>query len=102
VSNAFNATPRQQVAAVLSDAPSEVRSYFNNIYVPTSKLCLYGPDGKHVFVDSEEGVRQGDAMSAMMFCKVVDKACMKMKREFPDVSVWSFMDGTVRHAWRVH
>jgi hypothetical protein len=92
VSNAFNATPRQQVAAVLSDAPSEVRSYFNNIYVPTSKLCLYGPDGKHVFVDSEEGVRQGDAMSAMMFCKVVDKACMKMKREFPDVSVWSFMD----------
>jgi ribonuclease HI len=92
VSNAFNATPRAQVAATLRDAPAEVKAYFNNIYVPKAKLCLYGPRGEFDIVESEEGVRQGDAMSAMMFCKVVDKACIKLSHEFPDAGVWSYMD----------
>jgi hypothetical protein len=92
ISNAFNATPRAQIAACLEDAPAEMRMYFNTMYVPEAHLCVYGPNGRTHIVRSVEGVRQGDAASALLFCKVMDRACVAIKQEFRRAEVWCYMD----------
>jgi ribonuclease HI len=92
--NAFNIAPRVVVARALmtSDAPPELKAYFNAMYMASSKLAVYGPDGRFETIESEEGVRQGDAASTLLFCKVMDVACAKLKAAHPSVSVWSYVD----------
>jgi len=69
-----------------------MRSYFNAIYEPSSTLVLFGPDGKHAEIASEEGIRQGDAASALLFCKLMDVACQRLKSIIPEADVWCYMD----------
>ena len=91
-SNAFNVTSRQIIATSIRDTPDELRQYFNTMYVPKSELIIYGPDGKHATVDSVEGVRQGDAASALFFCKVMDMAIKKIQQVHPMATMWCYMD----------
>src|ERR1700739_398499 len=66
--------------------------YFNTVYAPASRLIVYGPGGKTQKIVSEEGVRQGDAASALLFCMVMDLACARIKAEHRTAEVWCFMD----------
>ena len=91
-SNAFNVAPRAKIAEILRTAPDEMRNYFNAIYEPSATLILYGPDDKHSAICSEEGVRQGDAASALLFCKLMDIACCKITNAIPEADVWCYMD----------
>ena len=91
-SNAFNVTPRAIIAEAIADTPDVLRRYFNTMYVPKSDLVVYGPNGQHRIVESEEGVRQGDAASALLFCKVMDIAMRRIKQQHPEVQLWCYMD----------
>ena len=66
--------------------------YFDTVYLPSSKLCVYGPSGAMTFIDSDEGVRQGDALSAYFFCALMDLVCKDVKARFPSAEVWCYMD----------
>jgi ribonuclease HI len=93
-SNAFNVAPREVIARALreSAAPSELKRYFDAMYIPSSKLVVYGPGGRFDTVDSEEGVRQGDAASTLLFCKVMDMACAQLMNAHTNIDVWSYVD----------
>ncbi len=91
-SNAFNVAPRARIRELLDLQEPDVLQYFMTIYEPRSKLCVYGGNRTIAYVDSEEGVRQGDAFSAFFFCLLMDVLCNKLKSEFPDNSIWSYMD----------
>jgi hypothetical protein len=91
-SNAFNVTPRANIARALVNAPNELKRYFNTVYVPSAQLIVYGPNKTHAKIASDEGVRQGDAASALLFCLVMDEACRRIKEAHPGADVWCFMD----------
>ena len=91
-SNAFNVTPRAVIAEAIKNTPDELRQYFNTMYVMKSDLVIYGPDGTHAIVESSEGVRQGDAASALLFCKVMDLATKKLHAMHPTTQIWCYMD----------
>jgi hypothetical protein len=76
----------------IAEEPNDLKNYFNAMYVPSSKLVIYGPGGKSHVVNAEEGVRQGDAASTLLFCKVMDEACAELQRRYPSVTVWSYVD----------
>jgi hypothetical protein len=90
--NAFNVASRSRIRQLLADGDPEVLRYFATVYVPTSDLCIFGPEGARHYVRSDEGVRQGDAFSAFFFCVLMDQVCFAVKERFPDAHVWSYMD----------
>lgn len=91
-SNAFNVTHRARIADAIASEADELKQYFNTMYVPASSLIIYGPQGAYETVQSWEGVRQGDAASALFFCKVMDIACNRVQERFPAAKIWCYMD----------
>jgi hypothetical protein len=87
-SNAFNVVPRAAIMEVMKNEHDSIIQYINTMYAHTSELIIYGPDGRFETVHSVEGVRQGDAASALLFCKVMDVACARLQQTFPDIDVW--------------
>ena len=71
LANAFNATARAAVRKQLQDKDETLKAYFNMFYVGECDLALYGPSDTS-FLAFEDGVRQGDATSAYLFCLVID------------------------------
>ena len=92
--NAFNVARRDFVYKVLHDmnVDIEVRRYFATMYEPVSSLAVYGEAGQIEFVESSEGVRQGDAMSSLFFCLLMDLVCRDVADKFPTVDIWCYMD----------
>jgi ribonuclease HI len=91
--NAFNITKRCQVLQQLKEEnfPPELITYFSTMYQPTSKMVIYGPDGQMTFIDSSEGLRQGDALSAFYFCLVMRKVCVEIAALFPMLEIDDIM-----------
>jgi hypothetical protein len=91
-SNAFNVAPRRFIQELLHDKHPDLMRYFQTIYAPSSQLAVFNPDGEIEYVTSEEGVRQGDALSSYFFCLLMDFVCDAFKSAFPHDEIWSYMD----------
>ena len=93
-SNAYNITKRSQIARMLVEEKqtSDVIAYFNTMYQPAADLIIYGPGGTSHKIRSDEGVRQGDALSSYYFCLVLHRVCVKLAERYPDANIKCFMD----------
>jgi Reverse transcriptase (RNA-dependent DNA polymerase)/Reverse transcriptase-like len=91
-SNAFNMTQRERIGKLLHQQPDEMKAYFNTMYVKSTPLFMYGPNGTMHVIDAEEGVRQGDALSSFFFCLMMDEAMKKISEKHPDADIWCYMD----------
>jgi hypothetical protein len=94
--NAFNITKRIRILEQLKESSldKDLITYFSTMYQPASKLVVYGQQGRMEFINSSEGVRQGDALSSFYFCIVMRKACVELKERHPEADVDAFMDDT--------
>ena len=97
-SNAYNITKRKRILEMLLDNQKyagDVATYFNTMYEPAARLVFYGPGGKTHIVTSDEGVRQGDALSSFYFCIVLERVCAELRAKYPNkdvVSIRCYMD----------
>lgn len=89
-SNAFNVAPRHLMATLIKE--DEVLQFFRCIYSKPSNLVVYAPGGKFNIIQQNEGVRQGDALSAHLFCLVMDKICEDIAALHPSVKAMCYMD----------
>ena len=71
--NAFGSIPRALCAAAVSQAKSPMLlEYFRTVYLQPTHGVVFGPDGRTHSFEMTEGVRQGDATSAYIFCRALD------------------------------
>lgn len=72
-SNAFNVCPRKLIQSLLDmhDMPQALKRYFHTVYARDTVLATYGPKQVKKIM-SEEGLRQGDALSTLLFCYAMD------------------------------
>ena len=102
--NAFNTMRRCHIEAVLhylsstANDPLMLAAYFRTVYGSPSDAIAYGSGGHHNIVCGD-GVRQGDATSALLFCLAFDHIIQSAIDEFVIdhgaaalPHVWSFMD----------
>ena len=95
--NAFNVCPRHLVYKLLADAPDEIRAYFETIYALPSAMVVFGP-GHSTVIEADEGIRQGDALSAYFFGVLMDAVAVEMsehiRREHPgcEFQIFMYMD----------
>ena len=99
--NAYGEMPRALCAtAVLTAKSPMLAEYFKTVYLNKSDGVIFGPEGKMDIVELMEGVRQGDATSAYIFCRALDiiitdivKTCReKTDIEIPTDRIFCFMD----------
>ena len=57
----------------LFQLPSYLLESFLTIYAHSAPLFVYGPGGAIEVVSAEEGVRQGDSLSSLAFCSVMNR-----------------------------
>jgi hypothetical protein len=95
ISNAFNTCDRARVLRELYALPdlSQLYRIANFAYSAPSQLLLQGCRGESIL--SENGVRQGDPLSALLFCiymrdvftKVVEEANVEIYGFFDDINI---------------
>ena len=95
ISNAFNSCDRARALRVLYEQPalSAMWRIADFAYAAPSQLLLQGCDGQHLL--SRNGVRQGDALSAVLFClylrdtltEVSEQAHVELHGFFDDINV---------------
>ena len=91
MANAFNSCDRARLLRELYALP-ELQSVYrlaDFAYSQPSTLVLSGCDG--LMIDSAQGVRQGDPLSALLFC-VYMKQLLEQVSETTDVRVYGFFD----------
>ena len=97
ISNAFNSIPRAVIADLI-DLSTDIGRYFITVYGPSSSIAVFGPEGKVAFIEANEGVRQGDAASMLLFCSGIDKVMTTCHSELgaggvaPQVQMKAFAD----------
>jgi hypothetical protein len=69
----------------------DIKAYFDAIYVASSKSFVYG-ENKATGLDVDEGVKQGDAMSAFYFCVLMDIVAYELHALHPDAQLFFYMD----------
>lgn len=90
--NAFGETERKRVEKILENQKidKDLRSFFNVMNKKTSKLFLYGPKGRIDILDMEEGFRQGESLSTMLFILVMEEFCSLLSEKYPnEADVWT-------------
>jgi hypothetical protein len=80
IKNAFNELPRSVAEQALKDQSPYLKAYFRAVYYKPGAMVVYHKDGHNV-ITAEEGVRQGDAMSSLTFCKSLDMAVVEVRAE---------------------
>lgn len=116
-SNAFNITKRKYIQERLEELykngdvnHQDMLQWFQTAYEGASDLFVYGPDGRIESIKSDEGSRQGDALSALYFCLIMECFSDDLLKEFPDLKgileVLCYMDDATicvrpEHLWRV-
>ena len=95
ISNAFNSCDRARALRVLYEQPalSAMWRIADFAYAAPTQLLLQGCDGQHLL--SRNGVRQGDALSAVLFClylrdtlaEVSAQAHVELHGFFDDINV---------------
>ena len=91
MANAFNSSDRARLLRELYALP-ELQSVYrvaDFAYSQPSMLVLSGCDG--LMIESAQGVRQGDPLSALLFC-VYMKRLLEQVSETTDVRVYGFFD----------
>jgi hypothetical protein len=53
---------------------------------------VYGSEGRFTVVEQSEGVRQGDALSAHLFCLIMDEICRDIIDLHPTATAMCYMD----------
>ena len=101
IKNAYNSTVRKEILAQLKDTEEKIDSdlicYFNTMYQPSSTLFIFGKKQEYETIETDEGIRQGDAPSSYYFCLVMRKVRDKLVEQFPNESDFKnmgYMDDT--------
>lgn len=89
LSNAFNCTKRKKIKERLEHHCTTMQQYFRLAYGGPSPLVVFGP-GCFEILEMEEGIRQGDTTSTLLFCLGVDGPLEKLQ-EAQRLS-WMFCD----------
>ena len=76
-SNAFNTLRRDRAATTIVERCPELYSFFNVCYSESS-LLFYGEQ----FINSEEGLQQGDPIASLAFCLTIHQALVEVKSKF--------------------
>jgi len=94
-SNAFNTINRRDLAQGLKEfAPSLYRAG-RWIYGSASKLVVTGGDGKVEWLESSQGVRQGDPLGPLFFCLSIRRTLTDLIQHLgPDHLVVAYLDDT--------
>jgi ribonuclease HI len=71
VKNAYNELPRRLGEEALKTQSPYLKAYFRMVYYHPGAMVVYRRDG-HSIITAAEGVRQGDALSTLVFCKAID------------------------------
>lgn len=100
--NAFNIAQRKRILEALyhhlekGSICAEMIQFFHTMYQPAAKLVIYGINGEMSFLTTDEGVRQGDALSAFYFCIIMEQFCLELQHLHNNVGLHCFMDdGTI-------
>lgn len=93
IENAFNAVDRNRIADALvaTKAAPEIMSYWNALYVAPTPIVTY-TGGAEMRFHMTQGVRQGDALSAFLFCLLMDVILTRVKARMPSIDMWCYMD----------
>ena len=85
---AYNSVKRKNALKALVDDKSDLdlNAYFCTIYKRSSDLVMYGPNYKTSIIQSDEGIRQGDAPSSFFFCLLMEKVCRIINEKYKDSS----------------
>jgi hypothetical protein len=99
IKNAYNATSRKTILEQLvqEEVDSDVISFFNTMYQPSSKLFILGSNGDFETIEMNEGIRQGDGPSSYFFCLAMRKARDILVKKYPNQQQMinmAFMDDT--------
>jgi hypothetical protein len=78
LSNAFNSTKRKKIKERLESHCTTMQQYFRLAYGGPSPLVVFGP-GSFKILEMEEGIRQGDTTSTLLFCLGVDEPLEKLQ-----------------------
>ena len=91
ISNAFNSCDRARLLSELYELPDlqSVYRIANFAYTQPSVLVLGGCDG--AMIRSAQGVRQGDPLSALLFCVYMQKVLQRVS-DATGVTVYGFFD----------
>ena len=69
--NAFNEAPRALGEKAMQGEGKHIRQYFRMMYYHEGTMVVYRRNG-HDIIKAREGIRQGDSVSTMIFCKSMD------------------------------
>jgi hypothetical protein len=85
IHNCFNTTVRKNVLKQMQEDKicDDLQSYFCVLYQYSSPLIVYGPSGKISIIDSDEGLRQGEALSSYATALVLRKVSDLIKEKYP-------------------
>ena len=94
ISNAFGAVLRAYAEAQMEGSDTTMRQFFRVVYGGSSKLAIFGPDGKTAFIDFMNGVKQGDAASSYIFCHCIDPILQAIaeRAQIPIAQIFAYMD----------
>ena len=93
ISNAFNSASRRRIMQLLSrDKSDPLIAYFKTAYDDNTTIA-YGPEGRMELIKFQEGIHQGDATSALLFCVLMDEIIQHILNKVPEVvRVFTYMD----------
>lgn len=91
--NAFGTVKRLHAESVIKNADVTLRQFFRVIYGTKSRLAAFGPDDFR-YIDINNGIKQGDATSAYIFCHTIDSVIMKIasRANLPIQDMYAYMD----------
>lgn len=74
ISNAFGDMPRDVIEQSILNGDPTLLQFFRMCYGTESQIALFGGPDELEFIPMAEGVKQGDATSAFLFCLGMDRA----------------------------
>lgn len=96
VKNAFGNLPRKVIEHQITSDDPTLKQFFRYVYGRKSMIAIFGEENKVEFIDMAEGVKQGDATSAMLFCKAIDRALHIINAALAEThlnaSIYAYMD----------
>ena len=99
IKNAYGEMPRALCAEVVEKAKCPaLTAYFKTVYLRASRGVIYG-SGTFEVISLKEGVRQGDATSAYIFCRALDviiaeivEECKRQNIPIEEKLIFCYMD----------
>jgi hypothetical protein len=90
--NAFNSISRAAMAAAVGESFPALAPLYALCHAPIGHLRVRLPDGNAVWLPSQEGAQQGDALGSFFFALGLQPLLKQVREQHPDVLVVAYLD----------